>query len=276
MNYLKILEHFISGEFCFVDVGAFRGDFSNTILESIPNSKGLLVEPTQESYQFLVNRFSSNKKISVLNKALGFRESVVDFFSTTDSAQNSLLEFTDRNVEVVKSKVKIETLDLLLINDDFLNTIDFIKIDTQGYDLDVLKGGKETILKYQPAILSEFIFVPLYKNQCFYQDQIAFMNELIYKLAGVYNIHFHESGCLAFADLLFLPRDKFERISQNISTNSNFISCDYSLLLEKNQKLAAICAERLKLINYINTEAEKRLEIINILNAEIERLRGVK
>jgi hypothetical protein len=49
-----------------------------------------------------------------------------------------------------KNKYTLETLDSFQFD-----KIDLIKIDVEGHELNVLKSGKETILKYKPVILFE-------------------------------------------------------------------------------------------------------------------------
>jgi FkbM family methyltransferase len=274
MNLLNILKFFKANEFGFIDIGAFRGDFTDMIITAFPRSQGLLIEPTIGNYYYLKSRFYLKETIKIINYALGLEKSEADFYCTSDSAQNSLLEFVDYNTSVVINKVSVESLDELLNSGNNFQNIDLIKIDTQGNDLNVLQGGIKTIKKYKPAILTEIIFVPLYKNQSDYYELSEFMNGLGYKLVGIYNSHAHESGCIAFSDFLFLPKEKYEEISNSISPYSKFICEDLSTILEENQILRTICEERLDLINKLSAEAQRRLDIISNLTAEIERLKG--
>lgn len=53
----------------------------------------------------------------------------------------------------IKESIQVRTLDSFNLSD-----IDFIKIDTDGYELNVLQGGKETLLKWKPIICIEIIY----------------------------------------------------------------------------------------------------------------------
>ena len=58
--------------------------------------------------------------------------------------------------------VKVSTIDKTF--SDFSGEVDLIKIDTEGWEYFVLKGGKQTINKYRPIILMEFEEINM--NQC--------------------------------------------------------------------------------------------------------------
>lgn len=272
----NILGEILPKDFTFVDVGAHIGAFTKSIIELSSSAKGFLFEPTPQSFYLLKQMFCDNPHITVIESALDEKRGEKRFFSSTDSAQNSFYECQSNLSDVKEFLVKTDTIDdwLKLANDSAV--VDLIKIDTQGNDLNVLKGGIETIKKHKPLILSEFIFVPLYLNQGDYNEQMMFLAKLGYKLAGIYNTHFTDSGCLAFADLLFLPSDKYEKLAGNISPFSDFICADHQSLLVENKNLRSVCSERLSLINRLSEEAEKRLNIITSLNDEIERLKGKK
>jgi len=102
-----------------------------------------------------------------------------------------LLDFYNGfKVAKLKEKKEIETITL----DDFINKekiedIDFIKIDVQGAELDVLKGATNTI-KNALKIVCEVEFIPLYKNQplfgevCNFLDQYNFMFNKFLGLEG--------------------------------------------------------------------------------------------
>ena len=57
------------------------------------------------------------------------------------------------------------TLDKFLEKNKKIKKIDFIKIDTEGHELEVLKGAEKTIKKFKPNFIQlEFNWHQLYKN----------------------------------------------------------------------------------------------------------------
>jgi hypothetical protein len=60
--------------------------------------------------------------------------------------------FPGKKFILQKNKIEVNKLD----NFYFQKKIDFIKIDTEGHDLQVLKGGKKTIKKYKLILLIEY------------------------------------------------------------------------------------------------------------------------
>ncbi len=85
-----------------------------------------------------------------------------------------LKRFNALEVAMLKSVSSIHTMSL----DEFVQenklTPDFIKIDIQGAELDVFKGGAET-LKSVVGIVSEVEFVPLYLHQPLFGDVSTFL-----------------------------------------------------------------------------------------------------
>jgi FkbM family methyltransferase len=69
---------------------------------------------------------------------------------------------------------QIKTLDSLNIND-----VDLIMIDTEGYELPVIKGGIETIKKYKPIIIAEFHYKNLTSRYRYKKEETL---ELLYSL----------------------------------------------------------------------------------------------
>lgn len=115
-------------------------------------------------------------------------------------------------------KVKATSLDVLYEQNKIRN-IDFIKIDVQGAELDVLKGGKKLLLENVLGVEVEVEFQPLYKNQPLFSDIDQFIRQSlglqIYDLRKAYwkyregiNIGSNK-GQLIFGDALYLraPQD---------------------------------------------------------------------
>ncbi len=272
-DYISILKSLYQEKINFIDVGAYKGDFTDGILYNFAAANCVLIEPTVENYDYLQEKYKDEKRVNLLNVALSNTCGVQKFFSTDDTAQNSLLPHRSYSVNCKEHLVQVRSLDQLILETKMIDQIDFIKIDTQGNDLNVLMGSEKCIEKYSPAILSEIIFIPLYEGQSSFIDQFKYLKDINYNISGMYNLHYTFEGILAYADVLFLPENRYKNFIERIDTSSNFVCLDPYVLSREIDKLNTTCDERLKLINYLSDEAQNRLDIINQLNSEIERLR---
>jgi FkbM family methyltransferase len=134
------------GELCF-DVGANVGNRVEAFLEVGANV--VAVEPQEYCYKFLKRKFG--KKISIETKGLSDKEETKDFYVSNYSVVSS---FSKEWIDSVKGKrfgnsewkkvVKTEmtTLDKLISK---YGKPSFIKIDVEGYELEVLKGLSQAI-----------------------------------------------------------------------------------------------------------------------------------
>ena len=73
------------------------------------------------------------------------------------------------------SAIKTESLDYFTAKNN-IGPVDFIKIDIQGAELDVFRGGVTT-LRDVVAIVTEAEFICLYENQPLFGDVCAFLAE---------------------------------------------------------------------------------------------------
>ncbi|MEI6554419.1 MAG: FkbM family methyltransferase [Paludibacter sp.] len=133
-------------DLCF-DVGANHGNRITPLLNL--GVKVVAVEPQESCYKYLEVKFG--KKIQIVKKGLGEKECLKDFHISDVSTISS---FSDEWIESVKEnrfknhnwnktvKVEMTTLDKLI---ELYGTPSFIKIDVEGYELDVLNGLSEPI-----------------------------------------------------------------------------------------------------------------------------------
>jgi FkbM family methyltransferase len=129
------------GALCF-DVGANLGNRVGPLLSA--GARVVAVEPQENCYKALRNKFGT--KIDIVTKGLGAEPGIKDFYI---SNAHTISSFSEEFVEVVKDgrfkeynwnktiKVEITTLDALV---EKYGTPAFIKIDVEGYELEVLKG----------------------------------------------------------------------------------------------------------------------------------------
>lgn len=129
------------GDLCF-DVGANRGNRIEPLLQI--GAKVLAVEPQKSCYDYL-NRFYGNR-ITLITKGLSDKEEVKKFYISNESTNSS---FSKEYINAVKSKrfkehswdnvveIEMTTLDKLI--EEYGIPV-FIKIDVEGYELEVIKG----------------------------------------------------------------------------------------------------------------------------------------
>ncbi|MDA9996107.1 FkbM family methyltransferase [Candidatus Pelagibacter sp.] len=174
----------------FFDVGAHKGESINLFLKELIVKKIISFEASSINFEFLkknkghyIKKYP-NTKILIENIALGSENKKI-FFNQFDESSSStfnninkqskyfkrkfnLLNFFDKS-EIYKSfEVKIQTLDQYMeINN--LKRINFIKIDTEGYEYEILKGLKNKI-RYVDIIMFEHHYNDMIKKNYTFTD----------------------------------------------------------------------------------------------------------
>jgi FkbM family methyltransferase len=202
----KIILNQIGSISTFVDVGANRGQFSLLANFFFPKSKILIFEPLLTEFNILSNIFKKNNNIKIFNFAVGNLIGQKYIYETKDKDSSSILKPTRLQLRyfpktfIVNSyKVKMVRLKYFLKN---LNKPIFLKIDVQGYELEVLKGASLSDIKY---IYLEASYIQLYKKQPLIDDIIKYLLSKNFKLIKISNC-FKDKKKIIQADLLFMNR----------------------------------------------------------------------
>lgn len=131
----------------FVDVGGYDGDTVKTALEYNPNFRVITIEPIKSLCEIMKQKFLSNKNIIVVNKAVWSCKCNI-FFNEYDGGFKGLstlqpimtqLRPEKRFAHILKYDVEANTLDNVL-SELGIDTIDYLKIDTEGSEEQVLTG----------------------------------------------------------------------------------------------------------------------------------------
>jgi FkbM family methyltransferase len=125
------------------DVGANIGQMASYFHKRFPTAKIRCFEPIEESYTKLSGTFLGNQQIECFPLALGAISAEKTIILNPNSEQNSLLDGLTKlsSSEEKTATVKIESLDRFC-QEKGIETIDLLKIDTEGYELEVLQGAK--------------------------------------------------------------------------------------------------------------------------------------
>lgn len=144
----------------FIDVGAFDGiSFSNTFFFFKQGWNGICIEPAKKNFNKLHELYKGSSIHTVRAAATDFEGQLTlnvatipwerdwgsDVSSTTDNTKKRFPEY-EWNEEIVLAK----TLNTI-IKDSPISDFDYLSIDVEGHELEVLKGLDLT--KYQPQII---------------------------------------------------------------------------------------------------------------------------
>ena len=202
---------------CVVDVGA-SGGIDPRWAKFTTSYKGILFEPDPREYDMLKSK--SGKNLIVLNSALSDSSDTIDFHLCEKQQVSStylpnfdfLNKFPNaKRFDVTKTiKIQADTLDNQLKKND-ITEIDFIKIDTQGYELPILKGSVD-YLNNTIGLELEVEFAQLYENQPLFKEVDSFVQKKGFELIDLKRYYWkrkegadtgNQKGQLVFGDALY-------------------------------------------------------------------------
>ena len=212
-NFTSLISGLLKNEkIISLDVGAQGGFNSDEFFPPKYNCffKEILVEPINseaekfENKSFVINKGlwskKEKKKLNILDNRLGsssMYEPDEEFFDL-----HNLKKKDYDNFKITRSiEVECDTLTSQL-EELKLNKLDYLKIDTQGAELEILKG----IGQYRPLLIkTEAHFFSMYKNVPGWNKLVCFLYDLNYTLIDFKGIGNHCTRIPAEADMIFIP-----------------------------------------------------------------------
>ena len=133
-----------AGEFVVFDVGAQRGEYVEAALRVVDGRlKISSFEPQDTSFELLRERFESEPRVSLYKTAIGKQEGVAELFFTEQG--ESIASFhTQGDTQTKAQEVRVMTVDRFC-EEHGVARIHFLKIDTEGHEMDVLQGAYKMI-----------------------------------------------------------------------------------------------------------------------------------
>ena len=212
-NFSSLISDLLKNEkIISLDVGAQGGFNSDKFFPSKYNCffKDILIEPiNSEAEKLKHNKFIINKglwskkekkKLNILENRLG---SSSMYEPDKESFDLHDLKKKDYENYKVTSSVVIECDTLTnQLKELEINKLDYLKIDTQGAELEILKG----IGEYRPLLIKvEAHFFSMYKNVPSWNKLVSFLYDLNYTLIDFKGIGNHSTRIPAEADMIFIP-----------------------------------------------------------------------
>jgi FkbM family methyltransferase len=187
------------------DVGANIGQTIQRFREIFPQPTIHAFEPGGDAFDALRVNCSRLAGVYINNMALGPQPGTQEFIENTNSDMSSFLEPGDECWGTVKRR----TLVTMITIDDYcrqhcIETIDILKSDTQGFDLEVLKGARRLFAQHRiHLVYLEVIFGKLYKNSAQLSEIYEFLSERGFDLVSFYKIYYI-NGLAKWTDALFV------------------------------------------------------------------------
>ncbi|MGC9598986.1 MAG: FkbM family methyltransferase [Minisyncoccia bacterium] len=127
-----------------IDAGANIGTFSAFASHIAPHAKIYAFEPAPDVFAILKENMKGLQNVSCRELGLGDAVAQKTIHGTT---------FEDSGLRDMREgkQASITTLDQF-IQEENVPRVDFIKIDTEGYEKQILNGARETIQKWRPTI----------------------------------------------------------------------------------------------------------------------------
>ena len=160
--FFSVGDQIFNKKFNFIDIGCSRGFFSMYLLSLKKlNSQGLCIEPLSKA----INDFKEILKLNNIKRARIIKGVVsnqstksTSLFRVNDKhGYYSLIKdvrFADKKI-VKKINIKSFTIDQLIFKKKYLKSVEFIKIDAEGAEYEILCKSLKTIKKFKPIILCE-------------------------------------------------------------------------------------------------------------------------
>ena len=249
INKLLIEEKIIS-----LDVGAQGGFNSDNFFPKKYNHffENILVEPIKteaeklRNEKFLINKGfwskKEKKKLYILENRLGSSSMYLPNEEAFDLHVIKKKDF--ENFKVTRSiEIDCDTISSQL-SELKINILDYLKIDTQGAELEILKG----IGEYRPLLIKiEAHFFSMYKNVPGWHELTSFLYKMNYVLIDWKGIGKHASRIPAEADMIFIPNFNNEDGKKLIKNNNEkFISL---MLIFGQLKILQVILKKLQISN---------------------------
>jgi FkbM family methyltransferase len=182
--YLDLVKDYVSNYPCIYDVGFNHGEYTEEWLKRFPHGCGIGFEPIAELFYLAEDKYKDTKNVAIFNYALSdkIQNDVPFYYLQGEFDGMSSLHY--RQKYFPKFKLQEISVELTTLDDiyTYLPKPDMIKIDTEGHEYFVLKGGEKFIDDYQPKFIQFEIGETLWDAGVTFKQIINFLYDKNYKV----------------------------------------------------------------------------------------------
>lgn len=202
-----------------LDVGAFQGTWARVAVENCPQAQIFSVEPVPHAFEILERNASALKNVQVFRYLFGAENKTVsiNYFPGGASHLSSVYEFPHKEKPRTTEVAQIRGDDF--IKEAKIDFVDFLKIDTEGAELEVLKGFSEALKQKKIAVIQfEYGKINIISHALL-RDFYVLLNSYGYEVGKIY------PTCVDFSDYNLDKED--------------FIGPNFIAVLKENSQLIA-------------------------------------
>ena len=178
-DYNPVLKAITSSKII-LDIGANIGTTSLYFATINSTAKIYAFEPHPDTFNRAVENISLNnfKNIQLIKSGLGATKETVKLYEVNEHnpGMNRIIA-EDKNLPF--KIIEIDSLDSIVLKYG-IEHIDMIKLDVEGFEYAVLKGARETLLKWKPLLFIELDDTNLRENNSTAKDLILLLNSYGY------------------------------------------------------------------------------------------------
>jgi len=190
------------------DVGANEGQTVTHFRAAFPDALIHAFEPGAAAFAALQRRHALTPGVTLNNVALGARKESREFIESDQTVMSSFLETGPDGFGTERSRrtLEVQTLDGYCAAAG-VTRVDVLKLDTQGFDLEVLRGGLGLVARGAvPLVLLEVTLAKLYEGLPRFDAVYGTLADNGYRLVAVYRTTYQGLVAGRF-DALFVRAD---------------------------------------------------------------------
>ena len=191
---------------CCFDIGANVGQTEKKLRRYYPTASIYCFEPVKNTYDKLVNNLQAQSSTKTFNTAMGSCIEEKEIYHRKDSEWNTLVTELNDNAQKEGASseiIKVDTIDNF-VREEGIQKIHFLKSDTEGFEMDVLKGAADCL--NNQLVDNLYIEVGFNKEDLqhnYWIDIIEFLKKYNYHFSGLFEVSYGSNLRIHYANALF-------------------------------------------------------------------------
>jgi FkbM family methyltransferase len=194
----------------FLDVGAYEGEFTDSLLAYFTPQHVWLVEADPDQAIVLKNKYGAEPRCHVIPAAVTDRSGTVEFRVNEHRPSSSLVPIAAQTEEIFNksmSEARIVRVPAVSLDDLFqqhkLPVIDLMKVDIQGAERLLIAGGQSALTQVRQLFV-EVWFEECYRGSALYPELHNLLTPLGFKLRSFHEFRKGPDGNLVYTNALYV------------------------------------------------------------------------